>query len=60
MIVLDERIGDAEIREFLLMVGFQEESTSVAENFRAQFPNARNREFIFLQGLRASRLVWGS
>jgi hypothetical protein len=53
MIILHKRVGDAEICEFFLIVGLHEESTGVAENPRAQFPNARNGEVIFLQGIHA-------
>lgn len=53
MIVLDERIGDAELGEFLLIVGFHEEPAGITKNLRAQFPNARNRELIFLQRIHA-------
>jgi hypothetical protein len=53
MIILHKGIGDAEIGEFFLIVGLHEESTGVAENSWAQFPNARNGEFIFLQGIHA-------
>ena len=57
MIVLRERIGDAEIREFLLMIGLQKKAARIVKNLGAQFPNARDREFIFLQRLRASNVV---
>jgi hypothetical protein len=42
MIILRERIGNAELGEFLLIVGFHEESARVAKNLRAQLPDARN------------------
>ena len=45
---------DAKIRELLLMVSFHEKSTRVMKNLRAQFPNARNREFSFWQKIHAS------
>src|ERR1700720_2456405 len=53
MIVLHERIDDTKIRELLLMVGFHKKSTGAMKNLRAKFPNARNREFIFLQRIHA-------
>ena len=53
MIILHEGIGDAELGEFFLIVGFHEESARVAKNLLVQFANARNRELIFLQRIHA-------
>jgi len=53
MIILDEGIGDAELGECFLIVGFHEKSARVAKNLGAQFPEARNGEFILFQGFHA-------
>ena len=53
MIILRERIGNAELGEVLLIVGLHEEPARVAKNLRAQLPDARNGEFIFLQRVHA-------
>jgi hypothetical protein len=39
MVVLYKRIGDAKLTEFCAVVSFHKETTRVAKDFWAQFPN---------------------
>src|ERR1700730_8292640 len=56
VVVLDESSGNAETRELLSMVGFDEEAARVTMNYRAQLKNARKRCIDSMHSLQRSSI----